>query len=486
MRKIKYIALFAIASSLFASCSTAKVQLAPVLKKQANEVTLTDAQKQKIASFFGGNVAFNSTKTYNYVPYTVSIVDEVSSSYRHTKYTEKDTDNTNKTLKENYYKKNGEYTTQETLGIDNKIIEKDVLDGSNHKVPFTSITGSPFSYLTEKNISDYFDFNVKDQTLTLTPSEAGYATINSAFNGFFPFDDTYTYDFKSVTEYLESLTITLANDGTPTSMDFSKVKKDQFGGIREKYHTELSAVEAVPTLPTVEAKNDDAHKKLETALSNLGTKLANGNFTESFSVDLLGESAYEPSTYKSYYQFDKENASIMLSDYALQAQNYGTTYIGVAQTSDSYQWLGVSPSSNYIGAISSDKFTSFTDVLPTIYKVSKDFFTVDNSTYTFDISGLREADHTFQATLLTGLTGSADYFSQKEATYCSDSSYSFTFKTLTIELDDKGEVKDFKLTYLGTDNKDHTATFTFSDFGTTDISKVPELKSAYSTLLSNI
>lgn len=88
--------------------------------------------------------------------------------------------------------------------------------------------------------------------------------------------------------------------------------------------------------------------------------------------------------------------------------------------------------------------------------------------------------------MLTGLTGSADYLSQKYGNYVANAStMKFDFKTLDIELYGN-KIKDFVLTYGGVDGRDHKLTISYSNFGTTDISKVDELSQAYKVLTSSM
>lgn len=106
--------------------------------------------------------------------------------------------------------------------------------------------------------------------------------------------------------------------------------------------------------------------------------MAKGNYTVSFTVDQWNQNTSSPSysniSYNSYYQFDNETHPVMLSDLKLYDSTHGTTYIGVAQASNgSYQWIGVSPSSNYISAIDDNSYDEPTSFLPTVGSFSPNF-----------------------------------------------------------------------------------------------------------------
>lgn len=471
------------------SCAVPLQELGDNSKKAIDNNVLTDAIKNKVVSFFSSNsIEFDTEKTYGYSTGKRLIVDAVSSNYRYTKIS----DSLGKVLSETYYKKSGNYAVEQYLDITNTVLEKNVTDKNGNQVAFDTLTGNPFSFLTLDNIGDYFIASNSDDGLILTPTGKGQGRLNSSFASFFSFDDSYTFDGKTLSEYVEDFKLLLSEDGTPSRMMFNMVKKDMFGGLRETYVTDLSLIEDVLTMKPVEAKaTGDSFTRLNNAMTSLKNDMAKGNYTVSFTVDQWDQNTSSPSysniSYNSYYQFDNETHPVMLSDLKLYDSTHGTTYIGVAQASNgSYQWIGVSPSSNYISAIDDNSYDEPTSFLPTVGSFSPNFFAVNGDKYTFDIENLIQADHTFQVGLLTGLTGSADYLSQKYGNYVANAStMKFDFKTLDIELDGN-KVKDFVLTYGGVDGRDHKLTISYSNFGTTDISKVDELSQAYKVLTSSM
>lgn len=476
--------------ALVTSCQT--VMPINQLNKEANETNaLTGEVKTSVLNFFSSsnNLEFVSKKTYAYSSDENTITDAVSSTARFSKVVNKN----GETESEAYYLKSGNYTTQQYLDIDNTIFSEDVTDSSGNKVAFDTLTGNPFSFLTSSNFDKCFIGTSTTSGIVLTPTEYGTSKLNVSFNSFFAFDDSYTYDTKTLSEYVDNFKLELNSSNTPTKMSFTKVKKDMFGAVREYYVTDINKTETVATLQPVTAKTTgDTYNTLNTALSALKTSLSGNNFTQTVTVDQWDmetiSPGYQEVTYNTYYQFDNSDYSIMLSDLKLSESTYGTTYIGIVpNSSGDYQWIGVSPSSNYMGSLDSDTYDSFLDFVAKAGNISTDFFSYTNNSYVFDIESLYEADHTFQVSLLTALVGGGDYLAQKWGNYISSANtMRFDFQTLTINLNSDGSFKNFVLVYKSLDGNEHSMTVSYSNIGETDISKVTDLADAFSVIKANI
>lgn len=491
MKKISKILILATAPLLLLpSCYEVELLKNGIQRNEAVEQTsIPTTIRNGVIDFFASdkNIQFSSTKTYGYSSDTSYVVDAVSSSTRVNKINDKD----GNTKSETYYVKNGQYAQRQYLDMTNSIRTEDTT------ISFDTLTGNPLSFLTSENIDKCFVSSQTDGGYVLTPTPYGSSKLSTSFNSFFPSDDTYTYDQRTLSEYVSDFELNVTEAGVPTSMTFTKVKKDMFGAVREYYTTTLEQLDEVKSLQKITPfTTGDAYTRVQTALNNLKTNMADANFTQSISTDMWSydsnyDIGYMSVSYKSYYQFDNAY-SLMVSDLALQEETYGKTYVGVVMdSSGNYEWVGISPDHSYMSALSDDddSYDEYTQFVPSIGKVSPDFFSYDEgkNSYTFDIDGMIMADHSFQLELLTSLVGGADYLAMKYGNYIgSINTMKFDFDNLVVNLDASNEVKNIVLNYNGMDGSLHSTTVSFSNFGTTDISKVDGLADVYKTIKANV
>lgn len=489
-RLIKFASLLAMPITILASCSKIEPIKDIIQRNDANEQSeMSSTIKEGVSSFFasGNNIQFSSTKTYGYSSNTSYIVDAVSSTTRVNQV--KDADGN--TIEQTYYVKNGSYAQRQYLDITNTV------QGEDTTISFDTLTGNPFSFITSSNVDKCFIATNNGDNYVLTPTEYGLSKISKSFNSFFPSDDSYTYDTRTLDEYVSDFKMNVNSLGVPTSMTFTKVKEDMFGAVREFYTSNMEKLAQVKSLQKMDALTSGAtYEKLQTALETLNTNMADANFTQSVTTDMwVYDSSYNVGytsvSYKSYYQFDKAY-SLMVSDLALEEETYGRTFTGVVKDSNgNYEWVGISPSSNYMSALSDDddSYDEYAQFVPSIGTVSSDFFSYDQdaNTYTFDILSMLMADHSFQLELLKALVGGGDYLAMKYGNYISSTStMKFDFDKFVIYLDVTNQISKFELSYNGLDNAVHTTTVSFSDFGTTDIANVAALSGVYSTIKANV
>lgn len=488
--RIKIASLLAMPIAILASCSQVEPIKDIIQRNEANEQSeMPDAVKNGVSTFFasGNNIQFSSTKTYGYSSNTSYVVDAVSSTTRVNQIK----DAKGNIIEETYYVKNGSYAQRQYLDITNAV------QGEDTTISFDTLTGNPFSFVTSSNVGKCFIATKNGDNYVLTPTEYGISKISTSFNSFFPSDDSYAYDTRTLDEYVSDFKMNVNSLGVPTSMSFTKVKKDMFGAVREFYTTNMESLDEVKSLQKMDALETGAtYEKLQSALTTLNNKMTDANFTQSVKTDMwVYDSNYDVDytsvSYKSYYQFDKAY-SLMVSDLALEEETYGKTFTGVVKdSSGNYEWVGISPSSNYMSALSDDddSYDEYAQFVPSIGTVSADFFSYNQeaNTYTFDVSAMLMADHSFQLELLTALVGGADYLAMKYGNYISSTStMKFDFDEFVIYLDESNQISKFELSYNGLDDALHTTTVSFSDFGTTDIANVTDLADVYSTIKANV
>ncbi len=476
---MKKTTLFVLSALILTGCSSA-TNAAVAVKKRMSQ----DEVAAKFATFFTGNYEVDSTVYNTYSKETFKVKDMVSSTAKaNIVYDDKD----NIVSYTSIVSQNG-YAVEQYITLGNKI---DTREFSSSKVSFKDNYGSPLSKImgSASNIAKYFTVNANDdETYTYTATAEGLAKASSSFGTFFSFyGDVYNWDSKTVQESIDNLKIISDSEGNPASLSFVKIKKDRFGGLKESFESTLSKIDSVPSIPTVTSKNDEATQKvLDDSLALLATKVATANFTQTIKHPYFDESDLN-GVYHNYYSYDSTGYGAMLSDIPWYSSEYGTTYIGAGYSSYyGYYMAGVSPESGYTGATSSEYLDSVSEFLPQIATLSGDFFTYNaaKDTYVFDLDKFYFDDYYFCFDILDCLFGVFDACADKFGYYLSDmSNYAMDFHSLSIKVSEATGLPEFSLVYTDSYGQKLTVSTSFSDFGTTDLSKNATLSAAFALLL---
>ena len=501
MSKIRSLILL-LPALLTASCSAPNTALGKDQNRADESVSLTSAQLTKLKNFFDGAYRVESDVDLSYIGGSLKVTDEVSDSARYTSVstvTEKGTEFVGST---SVLKAEDGSSESVTIGIDNTAVHTPLIDYADDNytqidVDFEEEFGSPFDYLTGLDSSTFnkrFTVTQDGEGYTITPDAIALGKLSNPLLTFFPLHDGASWDYQTGSENLLSLSIDLASDGTPTSMEFVTSASDRFGMTVETYTSTLTAIDTVKGVDLYPEQSDEAHTKLANALSALKTSLSGGNFTQHIRIDVPSLGGYLQ--YDNYYDL-KEGESLgdglMISSYPLSDANYGETYTGVvfapsAEAGAGYYVIGISPDSDYYATIDPNPYTK-DEVIPQIGSISKDFFSYDaaTSTYTFDLTDPRVNSSSFCVLILEALFGYGDGLSAMVPTYTSDlNTYDYTFHTLTVTLDDQGSFESAALNFdsasFGPSVVNAISTVTFNNVGNTDLSQIDALKDIIATI----
>lgn len=464
-----------------------KLLLLPfVLLTLANPITMAsgvlaeDNVNQNFCNFFNGTYKVTSSVRNSYSGKTYTVIDEVSSSGK-TKLVK---DNNDNILSSNYVISVGGIAKEQYLDISNNIRTRDV---SDTPILFNDYFASPLAKVTSNKdkIVDYFDIESKDNKVIYAANKTGLEKVSNVFSSFFSFvEDDYSWDVTTVKETLNNLTITCDTNGNPSEMSFKKIKKDRYGSIAEIYSSTLEKVETISSLnKDVYSGSEESKTRLVNALNSLSTELGHFNFSQTINLAALGDY----STYKNYYDFDSYGNGLMICDIPFAEPTYGKTYIGMtySELEGGYYMIGISPESDYYASTSSDVESSLFNCIPLIRYISVDHFEYDETSnkYTFDLDKFMFNDYEFSIQMLKTLFGTNDPIAFKFGYYFKDTkNYVFDFHSLDIEINSEEQLT-FTLNFVGPNGKNQSASTTFSDFGTVDLSTHPELSSAYHVVM---
>lgn len=460
---------------LLSACSSLDTQV--VIKRQ-NEGASSEQIETSFDAFFSGNVQFETIQRDLYSGEEISIHDEVSSKKKVTVVKRGE-----KILSQKFIVSQNGVAVEQYLNLANQIKTRTISENSEL---FTKTYANPFTnVIGEKKLFDYFTLEDGQASKLLRINDFGRIVLEQAFENFFPFyENTYVFDPLTKKEKIIDLTVSLAEDGKPTSLEFTKSYEDRYGAILVAYSSELSSVETVSSLAKqVFSGTAEQRTALQTSLDNLYTQMQAGNFVQTVNM----ATNYYP-TYHNYYNFaPASNAGAMISDLAFKS-SYGLTYIGMAVNQQGqYYMAGVSPDADYSGAASNATYASFDEILPLYQKISPDFFTYDETqgTYTFDIGSFVYNDYMFSFSILDAIFGQGDPLAQKMGAYlASSSSYSFNFHTLTIKIDEETSLPIFTLEFTPYFSATPiTSTVTFSDFGAVNLYADAKLGTAFRILI---
>ncbi|MBS7384496.1 MAG: hypothetical protein KIG79_04540, partial [Bacilli bacterium] len=221
---------------LLSACSSLDTQV--VIKRQ-NEGASSEQIETSFDAFFSGNVQFETVQRDLYSGEEISIHDEVSSKKKVTVVKRGE-----KILSQKFIVSQNGVAVEQYLNLANQIKTRTISENSEL---FTKTYANPFTnVIGEKNLFDYFTLEDGQSSKLLRINDFGRIVLEQAFENFFPFyENTYVFDPLTKKEKIIDLTVSLAEDGKPTSLEFTKSYEDRYGAILVSYSSELTSVETV-------------------------------------------------------------------------------------------------------------------------------------------------------------------------------------------------------------------------------------------------
>lgn len=374
-------------------------------------------------------------------------------------------------------------TTGEYINIQNEVHSRELLNEDGQQILYDIQYGNPLknlANLSNSQLNSYFTIDKVDSNYVLKANDLAYGVLTKNMINFFEDLSSYIYDLDTKTEEIQDLVITLNEYGEPTDMAFTKVTKDRFGAVKNDFKCTIESISELKTLSPVKAQLTEAEaEELNTKLSNFQELIAKGNFTQNFSI-YNGQHSYS-----NYYQLNEDTESVfgrvMFSDMPLIDQHYGSTFVGLLDTGAGFQQFAVSPEANFSGTMSDTVYSDISEVLPQFTAISSDFFYKEGESYIFDIESFLHADVHFCADILTILMSFVDPGTAVAGIYIDN--YSYTFSKLEFNFDSDGILSGTLAYYI--DTYLLATEFSFTNIGTTDITKVPSLEPVVHYLLNN-
>lgn len=378
---------------------------------------------------------------------------------------------------------------EQFLTVSNTVENRYVTDSNGNFIKFSSNYSSPFTCFTSLNktkLDSYFDVEMREDSYILRAKKVGYGVISNLLLNFYADFDSYVWD-NTVSEYIENYQLEIDKDGTPLSYSFDKIKKDIYGGIKERYKANLTIIDEVDTLKPHKSNLDsEKASDFNEKMSSFQELLNKGNFTQTITFD--SEAFVAPFSYSNYFALNGTSnmPGSMICSYPLEETTKGETYVCIinegSTSSPSFAAYGLSPSSNYYASLTSENYTSIEEIVPRLGDISSDFFTYSQNLYKFNFKTFKSADSYFCGTFLTSLFGISDPFVQYVGFYLDD--YSYNFNSLTIGFDEFGYP-------YGTLSYNYysyviTSSFSFSNVGTTDLTECEDIKVPLDYIRSSI
>lgn len=443
-----------------------------------------------LASFFASPYSSTATVTTSYDTRTYTAYDEVSSSER---YTERRSSNT--LLERHFYTSSSGDAYEEKLSLSNTVISTALVDSEDNNLSFADEYGNPFYLVTTEEIPYLFTRSNTSNGYIYSATEYGLSLLSPLLIKFYKTFDDMMWD-TSVQERINNLSITTDSEGNPTTLNYSHVKVDRYGGIAEEGTVSLQSIADVTSLsPVTSSLTSEQSEAFTSAISEIYPSILEGNFTQHFNLttNALGTNG---ASYNIYYDLPYELGSpenglgLALSDLALYDSNEGETFTGLAygwQGSEGdpqygYWSVGVSPESQYMSTVSSEFYTSIASCTPALNTISPDFFTYEDGKYVFDLTSFAYNDLEFSLSIVDALFGRGDYLSAySNQIYVNDmDTLSIAFQAVTVDL---SSTPTFSLQYLDSNDELQETFVSFSDFGTTDLREVPALADAVETAM---
>ncbi len=456
---------------------------AATLHKKADRATLDNsAINSAVASFFSGSYRISSDVRNLYTEEQFRVIDEVSSTAKKNEVISLET---NQAIKSTHIVSEGGFAVEQYLDYSNSIKTRPI---GNGRVLFSDFYGSPLVKVAGSSalLEQYFSISQSSDGYLLKANAKGLSKAASNFSEFFAFHgDEFLWDATSTKTGISELSISTDSSGIPTKLNFIKTKWDKFGGIKVSYDSTLETIAAVSDLSTYQSSMDAIHKvELSSAIANLGEKIAVGNFTETIVQPYVATYVQIPE-YHNYYQFDGYGYGVMLSDLPYEAAGYGITYMGIALNEMyGYYLCAVSPEANYFGITMQEYKQDLSECLPSLYRLSPEFFEYEEGKYVFDMDKCTIDDFYFSVSILDAIFGGFEPSFAKWGYFLSNIvTYTYELKKMTIEIDEDN-IPSFELDYVDFIGNTVTAKASFSDFGTTDLTKNDTLKQSYQILMA--
>lgn len=466
--------------ALLSSCSS----FADLL---GDEASFTDEQKTSFVNFFLNPIKVESDIHFSYYSDEVTFhsVDQIAPTRRHL-YMTAEYQGTSTFIGETsvYGKDDAAYS--ETLSLQNEVVSEAILDSDENPVSYSQYYSSWFKLPSSYSLSSFSKyFSVASSgsgySVTLTPIGAGILLPRLA--DYLPSVDSSTYDSASYKETFEDFVIGCDENGVPTSMSFRLIYSDRYGGTYQEYSSALSSIEeAVGILPYEPTSSASDREELDALLSELGAKLEVGNFTthtQYYLEDASGGRERTELSYNCYYELDSTPSDgghypLMLSDYELEASEYGLTLTGLYYWADDglYCPTGVSPNSSFIEPLNSTTYEDVASCVPGIHEISSSFYEKNSDgSFSFDLASVDFDTYYFSYSLVEEVLGVGDYVGTYLGVLKASSS-SFNLQELTFYKDGENYVAELRAVSQVSSSYYLTAQVTFSSFGTTSLEEV--------------
>lgn len=474
MKRIKYLVLLTLPLTLLSNSPNRNVEM------------VNDVSGSIIDTFYTyllGNYTLTTSSTIPYLDAMigVAIKDDIyqkaTSPVRHSQFGLLIQSNDNSysqalDFKEYYYVADSDgYTSEQYLKLDNTIGKREVTNSNGKKILFEGNSNSPFYKLNNKkdSLSTYFDIEKTTSGYTFKMTDEGKVLLTTSFINFFPtISSNYLYSFDSRTHQilLNDLSIYTDENGSPLSMEFSKVEQDFYGAVSEKYTSTFSSLESSPSLtPITSTLTSEQRTKLEDKLEELDSGLTYGNFTQdvivnSHTIDSDSNVSEHVYSYSNYYDLNSYYGSgnkLYLSSLEMTDSTYGSTFIGLAydSTYEGYYYLAVSPDENYYAALeSSVYYSTLSSLIPSFSGISPDLFNYsldgNNEVYTLDLEDKTFNDYYFSLSILEAILSTSDPGVRYGLFLDNSTSYEFDFKKFYITIKEDGSLTfsiDYKDSY---------------------------------------
>ena len=475
---MKKLHLLAVAPLLFGAGSAA---ISYANSADFTDTELSSAVTTNTSFFFKNNYQITSELELPYLGATISLVDEVGLTNRVSRayiY--------NQLFSEvSIVKTSTGYAAQEYISLQNTVENRLIQNGESY-VNYDSVYGNPFksfSTLSNSQINKYFEIEKCEDSYVLHANDLAYGALTKSITNFYDDFNVYVWDPTSYNVYIEDLKLTLLLDGTPSNLEFTRIKKDRFGAAKEYITADFTSITEINTVKPVEPKlSEEQAATLKSKLDSMQEGLSEGNFTQTHSFKLGTTPVIE---YSNHFALQGNPNSrlpgLMISDCELYEASYGLTYVMLILSSEGYMPYAVSPDADFSGTMSDEKFATLDECIPHVNAISTDFFSYKNGKYVFDISSFQYADVYFCAGILTALNGVLDPATSILGLYLNN--YSYLFQELVFEFDSSNNLFGSLTVDVG-QSELVVNNFSFSNVGTTVLENVEKIAPAVNYILN--
>ena len=443
--------------------------------RAAEDIELSSAITSNTNFFFKNTYQIDSTVQIDGLDFPIQYIDQIGANNR-----------VNRMYVQGYLydefsvvKSGAGHALQEYISTENEVKTRTLTHENGEPVNYDIYYGNPFksfANLSNSQINSYFNISEKDSNYVLTANDLAYGALTKSLVNFYPEMNAYIWDYLTYNVSIEDLEITILNDGTPSSMSFTRVKKDRFGAIQEPIVAKFESLSKIQTVQALEPKmSENDALEFETKITNFQEKLSAGNFTQHISIEMDEQLIVE---YGNYYAYTgNQNSylpSMAISDCPLYDPNYGYTFVTLTLTSEGYIPYAVSPESSYEGKMNDTVYTSIDEIIPHFDYISSDFFEKVESYYVFDLLAFLYSDVQFASSILTDVLSIFDPGYTILGLYLDN--YTYTLDCLYLGFDSNGNLFGELTYFLG--STFCSAFFTFEEIGTTVLEDIPSIASA--------